>query len=230
MDSQSKSNRRAAIFDMDGLLLDTERVGLSVFQEVCAQFELGDLTELFMRLVGTNSALGGEIMRQSLQGIMDHRVFGSAWSERYADAINGNPIPVKEGAEELLLYLSENHVPCAVATSTHSELATNKLCRAGLMQHFQFIVGGEQVRNGKPDPEPYLTAAGRLRVSPTDCIALEDSENGVRSAVAAGMTVFQIPDLITPSESLLLLRHQVFPSLRKVLDHLQSTGWHSREH
>lgn len=214
---------------MDGLLLDTERVGFSVFQEVCAQFGLGDQNELFMRLVGVNAALGEVILRQSLQGIMDHDVFGRAWSERYADVINVNPIPVKDGAEELLAYLSARQVPCAVATSTRSTLATDKLHRAGLLPHFQFIVGGEQVRNGKPDPEPYLMAANLLGIPPADCTALDDSENGVRSAVAAGMTVFQIPDLIPPSESLLQLQHQIFPSLREVLKHFESNSWHNQE-
>lgn len=160
---------------------------------------------------------------------MSHRgaPSSSTWTERYTETINRNAIPVKDGAEELLSYLSARRVCCAVVTSTHSEMATHKLHRAGLVSHFEFIIGGEHVRNGKPDPEPYLTAATRLSIAPANCIALEDSENGVRSAVAAGMAVLQVPDLVAPSEELLLLDHQIYANLREVRDHFESSGWWS---
>ncbi len=207
----------AAIFDMDGLLLDSERLALKTFQTTCSHFELGDLTDLFTQCIGTNSKLGESILKTGLNGVVDYRDFSSTWDKHYKSVTEKTPIPLKDGVKELLQYIQSLEVPMAVATSTATGHAETKLRFSGILDYFDFIIGGDQVTQSKPDPEIYLKAASRLNTSPSKCIAFEDSTNGVKAAVAAGMTIIQIPDLVQPDKDLLTLGHIVLDSLTEVL-------------
>jgi HAD superfamily hydrolase (TIGR01509 family) len=209
----------AVIFDMDGLLLDTERIALSAFVETCEHFGIGEQTALFMRCIGTNRASGQRVLKQGLEGKVDHSHFGHIWETNYIDRTSNTPIALKDGATELLEQLASLSTPLAVATSTDSVRATQKLRDAGILDRFSVVVGGDQVANSKPHPDIYLSAAAILGVSASKCLALEDSENGVRSAVSAGMTVVQVPDLAQPSPGLRALGHIVLDTLRDVSTH-----------
>ena len=206
----------AIIFDMDGLLLDTERIALATFLETCEELGLTARRELFVRCIGTNQSLGREVLREGLQGQVDHLLFEQTWDSKYADCTTNRPIPLKEGVVELLEHISSLRIPTAVATSTQTIRAQAKLGSSGILNSFHVIVGGEQVQNSKPAPDLYLRAAPILNARAGACLALEDSENGVRAAVSAGMTVVQIPDLVQPSANLLALGHVVLRSLRDV--------------
>jgi beta-phosphoglucomutase-like phosphatase (HAD superfamily) len=104
----------------------------------------------------------------------------------------------------------------AVATSSRTEHAREKLRQAGLLDRFRIVIGADQVHRPKPDPEVYLKVAEFLGVEPRSCLALEDSEYGVRAAHAAGMTVVQVPDMIQPTADLRALGHIVLESLKEV--------------
>ena len=209
-------NFSAVIFDMDGLILDTERLAFEAFQTTSSRFGLDDLSELFKQCIGTNDELGKSILKDGLDGVADYKEFGLAWMREYKRITLERPIPLKHGVEELLPYIESIEVPMAVATSTQALRAKEKLEDAGLLDYFKFIIGGDQVERGKPHPEIYLKAASALASAPSKCLALEDSANGVKAAVAAGMTVVQIPDLVPPSDELLLLGHIVLSSLADV--------------
>jgi HAD superfamily hydrolase (TIGR01509 family) len=129
----------------------------------------------------------------------------------------GNNIPVKPGLLELVDFLEAHEIPRAVATSTATDFAIQKLNRAGVLRHFQVVIGGDQVFRGKPDPDIYLLAAGRIKQRPQDCLALEDSEPGVLAAAAAGMQTVLIPDLVPPSAAALSAARFVVPSLLDVI-------------
>jgi len=101
-------------------------------------------------------------------------------------------------------------------------MAQEKLKNSGLLEYFQLVIGGEQVKKGKPNPDIYLHVADRLSVNPQYCLALEDSENGVKSAVSANMRVIQIPDMVQPSDELKQLGHTVLPSLYDVIHSLST--------
>lgn len=206
-------NFSAVIFDMDGLILDTERLAFEAFQTTCSRFELGNLSWLFKQCIGTNDELGKATLKDGLEGIADYKAFGLAWMREYKRITVEQPIPLKHGVEELLPYIESIEIPMAVATSTQTKRAKEKLGGAGLLDYFEIVIGGDQVERGKPDPEIYLKAALALSSPPSKCLALEDSANGVKAAVAAGMTVVQIPDLVPPSDELLRLGHIVLSSL-----------------
>jgi HAD superfamily hydrolase (TIGR01509 family) len=210
-------NFKLAIFDMDGLLLDSEQLALRAFEDGCAQFDLGDQTELFMRFVGTNADKGNAEMKQALDGMIDVDKFIKTWRGIYADWVAKNPVPLKAGVQEVLTHLSSLNIPMAVATSTKTAAAEKKLKMADIFDYFDVVIGGDQVARSKPNPDIFLKAASILSFEPSSCIAFEDSPNGVKSAIAAGMTVVQIPDMIPPDEALLKLGHIVLDQLSDVL-------------
>jgi len=206
----------AVIFDMDGLLIDSEVTARDTFLQSCQAFGIEAEVDLFLRCIGTNEVGTLAVLREELGRRDDLDVFYADWRERY-DAATAKPIPLKRGVVELLDHLEQVQVPTGVATSSNNAGARKKLELAGILDAFAIIVGGDQITLGKPDPEIYLQAANSLDAETGACLALEDSENGVRAAVAAGMTVVQVPDLLPPSDSLRALGHHVVDSLLDVM-------------
>ena len=207
----------AVIFDMDGLLLDSEVIARDTFFDACRHFGLDLDLDLFIRCVGSNAQQTSRILADGLRGRIDSSDFDRVWSEEYSRAVTANPIPLKEGVEEIIDHVQGAGVPMAVATSSAGAESRGKLRRAGILDAFRLIVGGDQTERSKPEPDIFLKAATDLDVDPTRCLAIEDSENGVRAAVAAGMTVVQVPDLVPISPALTGLGHYVVDSLLDVL-------------
>ncbi|MEN9012435.1 MAG: HAD family phosphatase [Yoonia sp.] len=202
----------AVIFDMDGLLLDTEQVCLSCFVDTRRHFSLSDSPETFLKCVGLRGPKSRQIIIESLGPDVDFDAFDAEWDQRI-DAALDHTIPIKEGAAELLQMLTEQGNPLAVATSTETERASRQLDAVGLLAHFEFVIGGDMVTKHKPDPEVYLTAAARLGYAPKDCVAFEDSETGTRAAITSGARTVQVPDLIAPSDEYRAMGHVIAPSL-----------------
>ncbi|MGR5192521.1 HAD family hydrolase [Vibrio rotiferianus] len=212
-------NYQAAIFDMDGLLLDTERVCMHIFKQACEVQNLPFHEDVYLSIIGRNAAGIEVIFRKAYGEDLDR--LHKEWRSRYNAVVQHQAIPVKQGVIELLEWLKKNSIPTAVATSTANEVAKKKLELAGLSKYFDNLTTGCEVTHGKPDPEIYLLAASRLNVQPTKCLAFEDSNNGVRSAVSAKMITFQIPDLVEPCEEVRGFGHSILPSLTDVLSQLK---------
>ncbi len=205
----------AIIFDMDGLLLDSEIIGLQTFQQTCEEFDLGDRTDLFIQCIGTNSEATKNILSNGLGPEVDFVTFWSIFCSKYHAETKTKAIPLKQGVIDLLQHIQTLRLPVAVATSTHTEFALIKLNNAGIADYFDRVIGGEQVSNSKPLPDIYLKAVEKLNVEPANCLALEDSENGVKSALSAGLIVIQIPDLVKTSHKI-QPNHIILDSLTKV--------------
>ncbi|NAW69450.1 HAD-IA family hydrolase [Vibrio sp. V27_P1S3P104] len=214
-------NFQAAIFDMDGLLLDTERVCLTVFEQACHAVGIPFLRDVYLSVIGRNAAGIEQALTAGYGPQLDYPALHKEWRQRYDAVVKHQAIPVKQGVIELLQWLKANRIPTAVATSTQKEIATIKLRLAQIDHYFDSLTTGCEVTHGKPDPEIYLLAAKRLGVTPTQCVAFEDSNNGVRSAMGAQMITFQIPDLVQPDEEIRALGHHIRPSLTQVLCDLQ---------
>jgi HAD superfamily hydrolase (TIGR01509 family) len=185
----------AVICDMDGVLLDTERVGMTAWMAAAGEQGLVLSRDVFAGLIGLDGAGTSHHLRQ--HGWEDEaieRLQHAAWA-KYLQALERDGVPLKPGVFELLDFLDARSLPRAVATSTRTDIAEDKLERVALRRRFQTIVGGDQVSHGKPAPDIYLRAATLLGCDPASCVAIEDSGPGIRAAAAAGMTVIWVPDL-----------------------------------
>lgn len=211
----------ACIFDMDGLLIDSEKIALRVFEEVCLHYNCIDQYPLYEQLLGTNANTTRLVLNESLPPSINVDDFIDRWAMRYGEQTM-QPIPVKKGILELLDFLESVGIPKVVATSTKTSLASEKLEKSGLAHRFSTVIGGDQVTQGKPAPEIYIKAARFLNIDSAHCLALEDSPNGVRSAVSANMHVIQIPDTVQPDDTLRSMGHHILDSAFDVITFLQT--------
>jgi HAD superfamily hydrolase (TIGR01509 family) len=210
---------RAVVFDMDGLLLDTEILYREVMTEACSELGHEMAVEFHSRLIGVPKDRGAQILLGHFGPDFPLAVFHERTAAAFAARCEYT-IPVKKGAHELLRELGRRNIPAAVATSTHRKAALDHLKKAGLLDLLETVVTRDDVEHGKPHPESFLTAARRLEVDPRTCWALEDSHNGVRAAHTAGMATIMIPDLLKPTEEISKLCVAVLPSLEHVLGEL----------
>ena len=201
---------------MDGTLLDTERVAQEAFVAACDQLGVTPRMDLLLRCVGAAEPIARDVIQDGYGPELDCDAFFRAWSHHFAQLSLVTPAPLKEGALALLDAVAELGLPMAIATSSRTEHALAKLRQAGLLPRFRAVIGADQVSFPKPDPQIYLKAAEALGVEARACLALEDSEYGVRAAHAAGMTVIQIPDMTQPTADLRALGHIVLASLKEV--------------
>jgi len=213
---------RAVIFDMDGLMLDTERLALAAWREAAAALGVPYDADVAQRMIGRNQADAAAIVlahygaRFPVQAVMDRSAIV------YEAIVEREGIALKPGLTALLDWLAAEGIDAAVATSTRRARALAKLRRTGLLPRFAAIVGGDEVGRGKPAPDIFLAAAERIAQAPAACVVLEDSEPGLHGAHAAGIAPIMVPDLHPPSAALLALRPLVLASLHRVRDHLAS--------
>ncbi|MBQ8959980.1 MAG: HAD family phosphatase [Ruminococcus sp.] len=204
---------RGAVFDMDGLLIDTEKLYLKYWKQAAADFgyEMKDEHVFAIRSLARKfsipklkSFFGEDLPTEEIR----------ARRTELIDAdIERNGITVKKGMRELMGYLRERGVRTAVATSTARDRTERYLGKIGAGELFDAVICGDMVSSGKPDPEIYLTAAKALGLAPQECAAFEDSPNGIRAAHAAGCEAIMIPDLTPPEEEIIPLLSAVYPDL-----------------
>ncbi|AGH80089.1 HAD family hydrolase [Psychromonas sp. CNPT3] len=212
---------KGAIFDMDGLLLDTEKVCQNAFRDACKHLSLPMLEEVYLGIIGCNAAGIKAVLCKGYGDSLDYETLREEWMKRYHRIVYHQAIPVKPGALALLKWLQAQSIPIALATSTDKELSKIKLKFSGLFEYFSCFSNGCEVKCGKPSPEIFLLAASRLNIPANECLAFEDSSNGVRSAISAGMQVHQVPDLVEPDAQVRALGQKVSVSLTEVLAFLK---------
>ncbi len=181
----------AVLWDMDGTLVDTEPYWMATEFALAAEFGGEWSDEQALALVGSALLESATVIRRD----MPLPLSAEQVVERLLDGVVARVlehVPWRPGARELLAALRDDGVPCALVTMSYERFVAPVLAAlpAG---SFQVVVTGDQVTRGKPDPEPYLSAARLLGVDPADCLAIEDSDTGVRSAEAAGCTVLAVP-------------------------------------
>lgn len=215
---------RAVVFDMDGLLLDSEVLSMEAL--VLAGRDLGmDLPDAFCRsLIGLPLDQCRVVIGERYGAGLPLDRYIALHAERLAEIVATGRLALKRGARELLDVLDRRHLPRAIATSSNRVRAMHHLELVGITDRFDAIVTRDDVSRGKPHPEPFLTAAARLGVRPADCLALEDSHNGVRAAHAAGMRVIMVPDLLTADDDMRAMAWRIETSLHGVAEWLASLG------
>lgn len=202
---------RGAIFDMDGLLFDTEQVYQDTWHEIAAERSM-ILGEGFLEAI---SGTSGSRMRQVIENyyhVPDGTDIMKECLERVRKKLEFH-VPVKKGVFEILSAFEKAGLRIAVASSAPFEQIRANLRTAGLESHFDILVSGSEVTHGKPAPDIFQCAAGRLGFLPEECFVFEDSENGIRAGHAAGCVTVMIPDLMAPSPEIVPYCSHIFLDL-----------------
>lgn len=207
----------AVIFDMDGLMIDTERMAQFAWQRAGAEFGFTLPDELYLQAVGRTAKATEMLFREGLGPDFPFEAVYTRKQHHLYTAIAQDGIPTKPGLLELLDFVDRQGLTKAVATSTARVLAIKKLTAAALLHRFDTMVCGDEVPNGKPAPDIFLAAAQKLAVAPAQCVVLEDSSAGIKAAHAAGMRAIWIPDLIQPSPEITPLAYQILSDLHQVM-------------
>ena len=203
----------AVIFDMDGLMLDSERAILESLRAAALDHGADIDPDWWLCLIGHTEAVCRARLGAHIGDVAAEALLADGHARYVAVAESG--VPHRPGIVALLDLLAAHAMPRAVATSTRSPLAQRKLEAAGLLGYFDVVCTSSDVAQPKPAPDVYLLAAERLGVSPAQCLVLEDSPTGVRAALAAGMTVVQVPDLLAPDDAVRALGHRIVGSLEE---------------
>lgn len=188
---------KRVIFDMDGLIFDTENMFMRELGRVMAEHGYTLTRERYVKTLG----LTGERLRNTMLGYYGSEYPHAEMSRRARDRVDkaalAGELTIKPGIRELLELLRKKKIPCAVASSTHTVYVEKYLTAAGLRGYFDEVIGGEMAERSKPAPDIFLKALNG--VAPENALVLEDSENGIRAAHAAGIPVICIPDMAYPS-------------------------------
>ena len=206
---------KAVVFDMDGLLVATEQVVFDAMQLAASGSGRHMPFDLFKRMVGLPGHASDAIVVEHFGDGFDLDNWRQEVS-RHFDLIAEAGIALKAGVIELLDVLDAHALPHAVATSSTRRAVEHSLGQHGLVDRFHAIITRELQTLHKPHPQPFLKAAEALRVDPVDCLALEDSHNGVRSASAAGMMTIMVPDMLDPTEEMQSLCVRIAADLHEV--------------
>lgn len=193
---------RAAVFDMDGLMFDTERLVYRNWQDMMDERGYDYSIEDFKQTVGRRKAEVQNFYFGKYGREFPYWELSEEGKSRYVRYVQEHGIPVKPGLYALLDALREKSFRIALATSTSRQTTELNLRSAAVTDYFDVLVCGDDVKNGKPHPEVFLTAASRLGVAPEDCVAFEDSINGIKSTYAAGMETVMVPDFLQPTEEI----------------------------
>jgi HAD superfamily hydrolase (TIGR01509 family) len=206
----------AVLFDMDGLMLDTERLLYAAWQRAMADFGYEASEEVFLASVGTTVARTNQILRAAYGPDFPLEATNNRTGDYVWQEVDAHGAPLKPGLLALLDYLEARGIPKAVASSSERATIDRLLGSVDLLWRFAVTVAGDEVAHGKPAPDIFLLAASRLGVEPGRCLVLEDSEPGARAAHAAGMAVIIVPDLKPPSDEVARLAAAVLPDLHAV--------------
>lgn len=212
--------KKAVIFDMDGLMIDSERVTFHGYQKVLKDMNLTMSEEFYKTLLG-----------KPIKGIYEqfHKEYGNDFPiekviglvhEYMADLFNHEGVPLKKGLIELLTYLKDNHYKTIVATSSNRNRVDHILEIANLEQYFDDSICGDEVTKGKPNPEVFLKSCQKLGVTPDEALVLEDSEAGIQAAKSGNIDVICIPDMKYPEPEFAVMTTKILDSLDLVIDFL----------
>lgn len=210
----------AVVFDMDGVIFDTEAICRRAWHACAGKYNIQDVDALLIPASAQTNNICGKFFMSSWAKISLWKLLNKDAREGFLRIEREEGIPVKKGARELLSWLKEQGAVVGLASSTAHDIVVQELTDAGLVDYFQAITGGDQITHSKPDPEIYLKACEKLGIDPKEAYAVEDSYNGIRSAFSAGMKPLMVPDLLPPTGEMEEKAHRIFDDLLEVRDFL----------
>lgn len=204
---------QAAIFDMDGLLFDTERLAIQTWINASSKLDWVMNETLIIKAIGRNKQDTKKIFQNALGMDFPFEEIIEICYKLTDEFIRKNGIPIKDGVFEILSALKSKKLKLSLATSTNTEIAEKNLEIADIGKYFSYVIGSEKVEKGKPEPDIFQFASDKMNISPEKCIVFEDSENGILAAYRAGMRPILIPDIKIPTTEVLEICFKKYNSL-----------------
>ena len=192
----------AVVFDMDGVIFDSERAVMKCWLELADKYGIENIEKSFLACTGTTMVRTKEIMIETYGADFPYDAYAKEASCLYHEKYDGGKLPMKPGVVELLTFLKKENKKIALASSTRKQTVINQLRDADIIQFFDAFICGDMVERSKPAPDIFLKSCEELGVEPESAFAVEDSYNGVRAAYAAGMKIAMIPDLVQPDDEM----------------------------
>jgi len=210
---------KGAIFDMDGVLFDTEKLYQETWRELARERHINLGERFVMEISGTNGNLMKRVVEKYYQ-VPNGSVVIEACMERMKKKLEVH-VPVKKGVYEILEYFHRLDMPIAVASSSSSQQIESNLFRSGIRDYFSEIVSGTEVKSGKPSPDIFLLAAKKIGCKAEECFVFEDSENGVKAGYSAGCFTIMVPDLIKPRDEIRFICSKICTDLLQARDEIE---------
>lgn len=208
---------RLVIFDMDGLLFDTEPIYYKSMKREIEKIGYDFPFDTYKLLVGIPDLESDEILQKKYGEQFSIQQVIEAYHAGFKEIIKNEGLMIKPGAEKLLDFLDEKGIKKCIASSSNLEIIKNFLAITGLTNRFDFYVSGEEVERGKPHPDIFLEACHRGNAEPKECLVIEDSLNGLKAAVSAKIKCIIVPDLIDPTEEMQQNAFKIVSDLEKVI-------------
>lgn len=212
----------AVIFDMDGVLFDTERFFMDAWEIAGKKHNFPNIYDACLASIGVSKEKSKEIFKTTVSKDFPFDEIREEVSNLCHDLIKTKGIPTKKGVKEILSFCKEKGYKIGLATSTRRQTVLSHLQKANILDYFDEIVCGDEVTNSKPFPEIYLKACQKLSVEPQDALSIEDSYNGVRASTSAGVRCIMVPDILPATDEMKSLALTVKDDLLSVIEFLKT--------
>lgn len=210
----------AVVFDMDGVIFDSERAVMNCWMVLADKYGIENIEEPYLACTGTTMAKTKEIMLGVYGVSFPYDTYAKEASLMYHEKYDGGRLPMKKGVVELLTFLKESGKKIALASSTRRQTVINQLRDANILAFFDAVICGDMVARSKPAPDIFLKACEELGVQPERAYAIEDSYNGIRAAQAGNLRPIMVPDLLPKNEEMETLAETILDNLLDVMNYL----------
>lgn len=220
-DMKDSGNIKALVFDMDGLIFDSERVVQRAWNIAGCEMGYGNIGEHIYNTLGMNVVSRKQYFLTHIDPKFQHEEFTARTRVVFREIVESEGLAMKPGAKELIMLGKEKGYRLAVATSSRRDYASRLLKEAGVYEYFDGFVFGDMVNHSKPDPEIYEKVCKTIGVLPQESVAFEDAPAGIRSAAAAGLQVVAVPDLVQPPKELEEMIWMKLETLKEMVEYLK---------
>lgn len=212
----------AVVFDMDGIIFDSEKLVVKCWQVVADKYGIKGIEDACYKCLGLNRIVTKEIFLEIYGQDFPYDEYKQEMSDLFHKEAAGGNLPKKPGIEKLLAFLKEAGLKLAVASSTRRVVVEKELSEGGLIDYFDAVIAGDMVERSKPEPDIFLKACEVLNVLPANAFVIEDSYNGIRAAKRAGMRTIMVPDMVPDNDEMRELSEIVLENHFEVKNYIEN--------